>query len=276
MSTNPLADYMRQISVYIALPSGGNFYKNRPDLTDDGEIGVRPMTSADEINMRIPDSLYNGESIYHVIRSCVPGIKDPTEMPYNDLEPLLLAIRRATYGDDLTVPHKCKNCGEELDYVQSIDRLLATVPTLENRYTVDVGEITVFLRPITLKSNNELQLQAVEQQQLARGLQQFSEGNEGELIKQFQQNLINVAMSNVRVLADCVYQIEMPDGTRVANPEHIGEWINNIDTTTFNRIMEKLLEVQSVQMNVDFKAECAECNTPFETQVIVDQSRFFA
>jgi len=276
MSTNPLADYMRQISVYIALPSGGNFYKNRPDLTDDGEIGVRPMTSADEINMRIPDSLYNGESIYHVIRSCVPGIKDPTEMPYNDLEPLLLAIRRATYGDDLTVPHKCKNCGEELDYVQSIDRLLATVPTLENRYTVDVGEITVFLRPITLKSNNELQLQAVEQQQLARGLQQFSEGNEGELIKQFQQNLINVAMSNVRVLADCVYQIEMPDGTRVDNPEHIGEWINNIDTTTFNRIMEKLLEVQSVQMNVDFKAECAECSTPFETQVIVDQSRFFA
>lgn len=276
MSTNPLADYMRQISVYIALPSGGNFYKNRPDLTDDGEIGVRPMTSADEINMRIPDSLYNGESIYHVIRSCVPGIKDPTEMPYNDLEPLLLAIRRATYGDDLTVPHKCKNCGEELDYVQSIDRLLATVPTLENRYTVDVGEITVFLRPITLKSNNELQLQAVEQQQLARGLQQFSEGNEGELIKQFQQNLINVAMSNVRVLADCVYQIEMPDGTRVDNPEHISEWINNIDTTTFNRIMEKLLEVQSVQMNVDFKAECAECSTPFETQVIVDQSRFFA
>ena len=70
MSDNPLLQHMRQETVFVKLPSKGNFYKNKPNLTDDGEVGVMSMTSADEIAMKIPDALFNGESTYRVLKSC--------------------------------------------------------------------------------------------------------------------------------------------------------------------------------------------------------------
>ena len=62
MSNNPLMSHMRQETVFVSLPSKGNFYKQKPGLTDDGEIGVRAMTSADEIALKVPDALFNGEA----------------------------------------------------------------------------------------------------------------------------------------------------------------------------------------------------------------------
>ena len=55
-----------------------------------------------------------------------------------------------------------------------------------------------------------------------------------------------IADSNSEIISRCVYIVEMPDKTRIEDPEHITEWINNIDVVTFNTIMDKLMEIQSV------------------------------
>ena len=141
MSNNPLMSHMRQENVFVRLPSKGNFYKQRPDLTDDGEIGVRAMTSADEIALKVPDALFNGEATYRVLESCCPRIKDPREMPYNDVDVVLMAIRRATYGNDLQVPVKCKNkeCNHEQEYIKEIDYIVPEGPDFNiNTENVDM------------------------------------------------------------------------------------------------------------------------------------------
>ena len=273
---NPLAEYMRQETVFMKLPSNGNFYNNRPNLTADGELGIRSMTSGDEIKLKVPDALFNGTAIVDVIKSCCPRISDPTEMPYNDVEAVLLAIRRATYGDDLAVSHKCKNaeCGEEAQYAKSIDSLLANVPMLETQYVAEIKDgLKVFLKPISLFSSTELQIQAVEQQKLVERADAFD--GSGEHVKAFQDSIIKIAMSNVKILTQCIYQIEMQDGKRVDQPEFISEWINNIDVAVFNQLMAKLLEIQDIVMKVEMDGECHKCKEPFNIPIIIDQSRFF-
>ena len=218
----------------------------------------------------------NGTAIVDVIKSCCPRISDPTEMPYNDVEAVLLAIRRATYGDDLAVSHKCKNaeCGEEAQYAKSIDALLANVPMLEAQYVAEIKDgLKVFLKPISLFSSTELQIQAVEQQKLVERADAFD--GSGEHVKAFQDSIIKIAMSNVKILTQCIYQIEMQDGKRVDQPEFISEWINNIDVAVFNQLMAKLLEIQDIVMKVEMDGECHKCKEPFNIPIIIDQSRFF-
>tara|TARA_B100000579_G_scaffold197072_2_gene161044 strand:+ start:485 stop:1315 length:831 start_codon:yes stop_codon:yes gene_type:complete len=276
MSDNPLMSHMRQETVFVRLPSKGNFYTQKPDLTDDGEIGVRAMTSADEIAMKVPDALFNGEATYRILKSCCPRIKDPKEMPYNDVDVVLMAIRRATYGNELNVPVKCKNteCNNEQEYIKEIDPLLAQIPLLEDTYTVTVGDLTVYLRPIDLQSTTQLQIQAVEQIKINDTLATF-EGNQDQ-ITSFQNSMRTIADSNTEIISRCVYIVELPDKKRVEDPKQIQEWINNIDVITYNSIMNKLLEIQSVVMKVVVEGNCVKCNEPFSQPLIVDQSHFFA
>ena len=275
MSNNPLMDHMRQETVFVKLPSKGNFYKNKPQLTDDGEVGVRSMTSSDEIALKVPDALFNGEATYRVIKSCCPRIKDPREMPYNDVDVVLMAIRRATYGNELTVPHKCEKCSAEYEYTQGIDSLLSQTPLLEDTYQLEIDSgLKVFIKPIDLQSTTELQIQAVEQAKINETLTNFDGSDEN--IRQFQDSMMKVAESNVKIIARSVYIVEMPDGQRVEDPNHIAEWINNIDVSIYNKIMNRLLEIQGNVLNVEIKSNCAECNEPFTKPVIIDQARFFA
>tara|TARA_B100001250_G_scaffold414426_1_gene452743 strand:+ start:1719 stop:2549 length:831 start_codon:yes stop_codon:yes gene_type:complete len=276
MSDNPLLSHMRQETVFVRLPSKGNFYKDPPDLTSDGEIGVRAMTSADELALKVPDALFNSEATYRVLQSCCPRIKDPKQMPYNDVDVVLMAIRRATYGNELTVPVECKNekCKHQQDYIKEIDPILAQIPTLEDQYTVTVGDLTVYIRPIDLHSTTELQLQAVEQLKINDTLTDF-EGKQ-EDIKKFQDSMRNIADSNSKIISRCVYIVEMPDKQRVEDPNQIQDWINNIDVSAYNDIMKKLLEIQTVVIQVHVEGECIKCKEPFKQPIVVDQSHFFA
>lgn len=273
MSDNPLLQHMRQETVFVKLPSKGNFYKNKPNLTDDGEVGVMSMTSADEIAMKIPDALFNGESTYRVLKSCCPRIEDPREMPFNDVDAVLMAIRRATYGNELTVPFKCEKCDKTYDYVQEIDPILASVPMLEDQYIVEIADLKIFIRPIDLQSSTELQIQAVEQAKIQDNLQSYDGSPEN--IKAFQDSMFKVAQSNVNIISRCIYIIETPDGQRVDDPKFIDEWINNINVDIFNTIMARLLTIQTITLNLQMKSECANCKNPFEIPIIIDQARFF-
>ena len=276
MSNNPLLTHMRQETVFVRLPSKGNFYKDPPDLTSDGEIGVRAMTSGDELALKVPDALFNSEATYRVLQSCCPRIKDPKQMPYNDVDVVLMAIRRATYGNELTVPIECQNeeCKHKQDYIKEIDPVLAQIPQLEDQYTVTVGDLTVYIRPIDLHSTTELQLQAVEQLKINDTLTEFD--GKPEDIKKFQDSMRNIADSNSKIISRCVYIVEMPDKQRVEDPDQIQEWINNIDVVTYNDIMKKLLEIQTVVIKVNVEGECIKCKEPFNQPIIVDQSHFFA
>ena len=53
MSQNPLTHLYRKKSLYVALPSKGKYYKDGIELSVDEELGVLPMTTADEIKLKV-------------------------------------------------------------------------------------------------------------------------------------------------------------------------------------------------------------------------------
>ena len=106
---NPLAKHFRQPAIYLKLPSQGKFYP--PDgieLSITGELAVYPMTVKDELTLKTPDALMNGEGMADVIRSCCPGIKDPWTIPSVDLDVIFIAIRLASYGKGMDISATCR------------------------------------------------------------------------------------------------------------------------------------------------------------------------
>jgi len=68
-SSNPLKGYLRSPKLYVLLPSAGKF-SNIESISDvSQELPIYPLTSMDEIMLRNPDALLNGESMTKVITS---------------------------------------------------------------------------------------------------------------------------------------------------------------------------------------------------------------
>ena len=88
---NQLNKYFRKPKIYIKLPTGGKFNPEMETTVLD-EVGVLPMTALDEITLKNPDALLNGEAIVNVIKSCCPDIPEPKKMCNIDVEALFLAI----------------------------------------------------------------------------------------------------------------------------------------------------------------------------------------
>ena len=68
--TNPLIQAYRKPNMYVTLPSGGRFYKDKPKLSADNELAVYAMTARDELITKTPDALFNGEATVSLIKSC--------------------------------------------------------------------------------------------------------------------------------------------------------------------------------------------------------------
>ena len=110
-NTNPLLDFARKVELSIKLPSNGNWYpEGMVDYTLSGEVEVYPMLPKDELMLMNPDSLLSGQANVNLIKSCVPAIKKPEKLLYPDLNVLLLAIQKATYGNTLTMQVVCPEC----------------------------------------------------------------------------------------------------------------------------------------------------------------------
>ena len=130
MSNNPLRQYFRRPALYISLPSKGKYYpQGTLDMPENGELPVYPMTAIDEITAKTPDALFNGNAVVDIIKSCIPSIKDPWNLPSTDVDTLLIAIRAATNGNDLEVESICPACDETGKYGVNLISLLSGINT---------------------------------------------------------------------------------------------------------------------------------------------------
>ena len=81
-NSNPLSGHFRQPAVFLKLPSEGRYWQSGSiNMPANGEIGVMPMTAKDEIMLRTPDALMNGQGVVSVIESCVPAIQNAWSIP---------------------------------------------------------------------------------------------------------------------------------------------------------------------------------------------------
>ena len=147
--SNPLQKFFRQAKVYITLPSKGLYYEPGALIGDYNNVPVFAMSGMDEIIMKTPDALFTGEATAKVIESCCPYIKNAKTMPSIDIDALLIAIRIATFGDIMSVSHRCPHCEAENDYDIELSKLLDYFNSLKFVNTITVSSaLTIRIRPL--------------------------------------------------------------------------------------------------------------------------------
>ena len=240
MSVNPLSVYMRQPKIYIRLPSNGQFWpEGSLVITENGEFPVYSMTAKDELALKIPDALMNGQAIVDVIQHCVPNIKNAWACPNLDLDLILIAIRLATYGEMMTVPVKFS---DELELEYQLD-LRTVMDGLINHVSWDPvvpinDELTVFVRPLTYKHISRAAIEAFETQKIMNVVND-EKLSEDQKIKLFQESFSKLTDATLSTIIDSIDRIESPGGV-TNDPSHISEFINNIDKDIYSKIESHL------------------------------------
>jgi hypothetical protein len=282
MSANPLAGHFRIPGVHQELPSRGNYYKPGDiKLAINGEIAVLPMTAADEIILKNPDGLLNGDSIERLLSSCVPDIKNPRQIPNPDVDVLLLSIKLCSTGDELEVQAKCPKCNSDNHFALSIRSLLAKVTPLIERNEVRLSDdLVAYLKPYTFESNTKLNMGAFEETRLFQSM--FNpEISELDRQTQFNESFAKIAHLNLELLSECIMKIATVDAegvpVEVTEQEFIREFVMNTDKGTVAKIQEamKLFGEGGLPKTMDAFCSNEECLHEWETDFNFDPSHFF-
>ena len=275
---NPLNQFMRTPEIYITLPSKGKF--NDPDdveLTSSGELGVAAMTTKDDLTLKSPEGLLNGESIASVIQSCCSGIKNVKNIPAPDLDVLLLAIRHATYGDDMDFDIKCPNCDHEAMYSISISDSLTHMEFLEDEYFVILSnKVKVYVRPFTYENSIKESLQKYHEAQAVKLLVDEDLNKNPEKAKQFTKSLHNLADLMTELCSECVIKIIDPENNTIdASTSQINEWIRFLPRSDAELIQSKITEINSIGVPKEKTVICEECDHEWKTNINFDPAAFF-
>lgn len=276
MSTNnPLAGYFRQPKIYFKLPSHGKFYtEGALDKSEIDEYAVYAMTAKDELMFKTPDALMNGQATVEVIKSCIPAIKDPWNMPSIDLDAALMAIRIATYGETMEVSATCPSCGERNEYGVNLVNYLGEVTQFVYDDVIEIGPLTVNIRPYSYKEVTKTALKTLEQQKIFNLVNDDTISDEIK-VEKFGESFVKLTELTVDVITGCIVSIQSPQGV-VTDPAQIKEFIENAPSDVFNKINDR---VTALREKMALKAQhvaCTECSHEWDVEITMDQTNFFA
>jgi hypothetical protein len=281
-NTNPLEKYYRQPAIYIKLPSRGKYYtKEVYTPTETGEIPVLPMTAKDELAFKTPDAMINGQATVDVIKSCVPNLKDPWKMVNYDTDVVLLAIRIATYGENMDISFRVPLVNDEQSHTLVLPELLEQLGRIEieDETTTSKG-FKVQIQPLDYKTLTKIQIARFEQQKMY-GTIDSSSMTEEEKQSAFGKSFATLNMVNFSLLVDSIKSITTPGGDTVVNRAQIIEFCNKTDSKTINEIQDKLselrLQAQMAPLKIKSTEEQIKKGAPasFEVPVTFDNSNFF-
>jgi len=280
-SNNPLSSFMRQPKVYIRLPSNGNYWPDGSiSVVETGEYPVYSMTAKDELMLKIPDALMNGQAVVDVIQNCMPNILNAWDTPVIDLDIILIAIRLATYGSSMDTPIKIGS----LDLEYSVD-LNAIMDTLINQITWNPvipinADITIFVKPLTYKDLTSVNVQSFETQKIM-SLVNDDNVSEEDKIKLFQDSFKKLSNYTIDTIVKSIQKIDTNQGS-TDDPGFIADFINNSDKEIFNAVqkhIEQLSDINKIkplQVSVtDEMREAGVTGDVLEVPLTFDPSTFF-
>ena len=271
---NPLAQYFRQPKLYLKLPSQGRFYaEGALDISANVEYAVYAMTAKDELMFKTPDALLTGQSTVEVIKSCIPAIVDPWRMPTLDVDAVLMAIRIATYGENMEISANCPSCEAENNYEADINKWLALISNIDYESVIQFDPLIIHIRPYTYQEITKTSLKQFEQQRIFAVINDEKMSDE-EKLKLFGESFVKITELTVDIVAGCIDHIDTPDGT-VDDQSMIKEFINNASKELFETISNHVTAMKSRNELKPIDAKCTACQHEFKIPITMDQASFF-
>lgn len=275
---NPLLKKIQMPGQKFRLPSKGLFYKNGElaDHVKDGEVEVFPMKTIDEINLKTPDMIFQGSAITRVFERCIPDIKKPLELLSKDVDYLMGALRRVSYGSELPLKASCKCTNHKTmrEYNIPLDHLLINNTTemeaenIEKEYVFELyneateESQTVQLRPVLFKTLIDVyQFQASEINKL--------DGIEQSQIDDAVQEDVDEYISLTVAAA-----VESVDG--IEDVDMIKEWSKKLPILMKKQLSEKLDSLTEWGTKFSHKVKCMDCGTDIDVTAALNPVGFFS
>jgi hypothetical protein len=265
LQQNPLSSYFRQFKLYIKLPSGTSYYApGTITFTANDEVGIMPMTGKDELILKNPDALLNGEALVEVIKSCAPAVSNPRALLTNDIDAIITAIRFATYNDALETELTCPNCSHKNLFKLDLQYSLDNMSYLDPEYAVNLESgLSVFVRPYTFPDLLRGLHAQFEQSKVARAVDSKAISEE-EQLKIFGTAFLNLSTITYELMLNSVVKVvDESKGVNVTDKQFIKDFLQNIDKKTSDRIKE----INLIGIKRSFTAHCEKCQHEWESEV---------
>jgi len=274
LQSNPLSQFFRQPAIHIRLPSGGKFYPvGSINMPPNGELPVLPMTAVDEITYRTPDALFNGSAVVSVIQSCVPSIKDAWQMPSQDIDAVMIAIRIASFGHGMDITTRCPACNHSDEVTVDLRAVNDMIHPGDYNKNLELGDLKFHFKPMSYKeinANNQVQF---DQQQALRIVNDDSVEDAVKL-KQLTASMKIINDLTIRTIAQSIHTIQTSDAI-VTEFNYILEFLTNCESKIFNRLRDYVIDLKQSSEIKPVDISCVECTHTYKQPFTLDMTSFF-
>ena len=274
-----LKDFYRSPKLYVQLPSGGKFYNSDTiDWPETGELPVLAMTPKDDLIVRNPDALLNGDAVIRLVKSCVPCIKDPAKIIAPDMELILVAIRAASEKDkSVELEHTCTECEHEMKFEVDLSQAVQDFESIEQLSEFNLSNgITVGVTPANYLFSIQTAKSMIEQANLLGRISNQEFDDENDRLKNIGTAFDKMANYNYSVLVNSIRYLAIPDSDeQIDDRNEILEFIDNVDAKIGKEIDAVVGRINNGGINKVYKAACEECEAPFEVPIDFDPVSFF-
>jgi hypothetical protein len=270
--TNPLQKYFRQPKIYIKLPSSGMYSQPGTIQGDPANIPVYGMTGMDEIIVRTPDALLSGESTAQLIASCCPAIKNPWDLSVLDIVLILCGIRIATYGNMMSIEHKCTNCASDNEYDIDLSKVIEFYMTATYQNSLTINGLVIRIQPLTYRQSTDINIRNFQLQQRISQTDALEDADQ----RQATINELFKELGNIQneLFKYAIESIDTGDQT-VTERRFINEWIENCEKTVFDAVKEVNARNTTAYTMPSFPVRCDNCGTEVDLTVDLDSASFF-
>lgn len=269
MRQNPLKSFYRQFKLYMKLPSGTSYYpEGTIEFTDMDEVGIMPMTGKDELILKNPDALLNGEALVEVIRSCVPAVKNPKALLSNDIDAIITAIRYATFNDKLETEMTCPSCKHENLFKLDLQYALDNMTYLEKEYVINLESgISVFVKPYGFPELLRGLHAQFEQSKITRAIESENISDEQKM-KMFTTAFTQMSLVTHELMLNSVVKVVNEQaGINVTDRQFIKEFLYNIEKKQVDQISDLIKEINQIGILKTFTAKCDKCGHEWESEI---------
>jgi len=266
---NPLKQYFRQFKLYLKLPSGTSYYNPGViEFTDNGEVGIMPMTGKDELLLKNPDALLNGEALVEIINSCVPAVKKPKELLTNDIDAMITAIRSVTFNDGLEMEMKCTKCSHVNSFKLNLQYALNNMTYLDPDYVVNLESgLSVFIKPYSFTDLVSGLRAQFEQSKISNSLADESISDE-ERLKLFSTSFKELSTITYNLICNSVIKVvDESNNVNVSDREFIKDFLHNIDKKSVDLISDQVKAINLIGIKREFTATCEQCSHEWESEI---------
>jgi hypothetical protein len=190
------------------------------------------------------------------------------------MDALLIAVRIATYGEQMDITIGCPKCQTKNDFGIDLTHLMDETKNWKFDDLLEVGDLKITFQPLNYKEINAESLRNFEESKIMKIVNNETIDDEKKR-ELFQDAFLRLTALTVGLIGKTICKIEMSNGVVVEDPNHIAEFVSNVDRKTFKAVQDHLDQQRDKNSFKQFEGKCSNCETELSTPILFDNANFF-